>query len=690
MPPSRVTSTPDHFGELTSPRFRFVGGKGGVGKTTCAAALALEAARSGRRTIVVSTDPAPSLGDAFAQRLGPARRRIRGVPRLDAMEMDAASAFARWLEPRRSRLEEIASRGTLLARDEIASVLRLSLPGIDEVAAFLQLAELAESERYDHVVVDTAPTGHLLRMLSMPSLLGAVTLAFDRLQEQHRQMVAALRGRWTPDAADLVLQDIEHQVLRVTRMLRDPAVSRLAWVTTAERMAIEETADGLAALGREGLTVDRLIVNRLTPAPPQPCGWCRARRVQERGWVQAASKLVRRTTAVQLVAEQANEPRGPAALRRVAASLTGRSPMRLTSSRAGVRVRTFSAPAGAAPPALMPPGTRLLMFGGKGGVGKTTCAAAAAVQEAARRPGAGVLLLSTDPAHSLGDVFAAAAGDTAAAVAGSPGNLRLRELDAQRAYQRFRDAFIGGIDQLFAEWRGRMSGDQVQPLRDLLELAPPGLDELIAIIEVTDLLLAEGSEASGDLLVVDTAPTGHALRLLEMPSLVHDWVKALMAILLEYQHVARVGELGGTLVRVSRGLTALRGLLADSGRTSFVAVTRPGALPRAETLRLARRVTDAGIHLSAVIVNATGMGSCRRCVRGGREQAAELARLTRSLEKQRPRKVQVVVAPGWLPPPKGGVELLGFSREWGPAPRAGRSRPGAAGRGRLSSAVTDG
>src|SRR5687767_12270759 len=160
MPRSKATSTSDPRRSLT-PTFRFVGGKGGVGKTTCAAALGLLAVRAGQRTLIVSTDPAPSLGDALQQPLGPLPRKVRGVAGLEAVEVDATAALAAWLEDRRGLLEKIALRGTWLDADDVARLLRLALPGIDEIAGLLQLADFAASGRYEHIVVDTAPTGHL-------------------------------------------------------------------------------------------------------------------------------------------------------------------------------------------------------------------------------------------------------------------------------------------------------------------------------------------------------------------------------------------------------------------------------------------------------------------------------------------------------------------------------------------------
>ena len=136
--------------------------------------MGVSAARAGHRTLVVSTDPAPSLGDALRQPLGASPRRVKGISRLEAVEVDAPAALERWIAARRELLEEIALRGTWLDRDDVARLLRLSLPGIDEIAALLELADFSASGKYDCLIVDTAPTGHMLRMLAMPALLGGM------------------------------------------------------------------------------------------------------------------------------------------------------------------------------------------------------------------------------------------------------------------------------------------------------------------------------------------------------------------------------------------------------------------------------------------------------------------------------------------------------------------------------------
>ena len=210
------------------------------------------------------------------------------------------------------------------------------------------------------------------------------------------------------------------------------------------------------------------------------------------------------------------------------------------------------------------------MFGGKGGVGKTTCAAALAIDGAGvdRRR---VLLLSTDPAHSLGDVLGRLSDDPAA-VHGGPPNLTVRELDAAARFAALRERFARGDRGAVRRLAGRRSdaGHDRQVMHDLIDLAPPGIDELAAVIEVTERSMRTPVRPTFDLIVMDTAPSGHALRLLEMPALVHDWVKALMSILLKYQPVVGVGELGAVLLDCRRARTVARA----AGRTRREPVRR--------------------------------------------------------------------------------------------------------------------
>lgn len=678
MPRSKATSTAERRLFHDNPKFRFVGGKGGAGKTTCAAALAIAAARRGRRTLVISTDPAPSLGDALRQRLTAEPRAVRGVPGLDAAEIDATAAFERWLRARRATFAQIALRGTWLDRDDVERLLSLALPGVDEIAALVEIAGLADRGPYHHIVVDTAPTGHLLRMLQLPAEVGRLARIFDHMQAKHRIIVDALRGGWTPDEADALIDELETLARGTRELLSDVRLTAMSWVTLPEPMSIAETADGLRALRDLGMPCDAVLVNRVTPPPGTPCTWCRARRRFEAG----ALATLRQTPAARdlpLLALPAapREPTGVAALARLGAALGPLPPPDRRSAGVDPPVVRARLPVAASDPGcgVIEAQTRLAMFGGKGGVGKTTCAAAAALSAAGADPGRRVLLLSTDPAHSLGDALGQSLSDAERRIRGGPPRITARELDAPATFARARARFADSIDAMVSGSAAAAAGpgEDGRILRDLLDLAPPGVDELVAIVEVVDAI----ESARYDLVVMDTAPTGHALRLIEMPAIVHAWVKALMAILLKYRDVAGLGTLAESLLRLSQGLGRLRVLLADPIHTRFVTVTRPGTLPAAETRRLLVRLAKANVSAPVVVVNAAGAGTCRRCGAARAAQRAEIASLRRGARARSPR---LILTPAAMPPPRGPASLRAWARAWrdvppprpSPVTRAGR------------------
>ena len=630
-----------------------------MGKTTCAAAFAVTCARAGQRTLLLSTDPAPSAGDALNQRLGAVPRRVKGVAKLRAAEVNASKVLARWLDTRRTTLETIALRGTFLDQDDVSALLGLSLPGIDEIAALMEISRIGQSGAYDTVVVDTAPTGHTLRMLAMPALLSALAVVFDRMHRKHRAIVEALSGRWTPDVADRLIASIALEGRELSTMLADRRRAVMNWVTLPEPMAVAESMDALQELRRLGVHVDAVVVNRLTPTPDRPCRWCAARRAFEGASIRALGDQGGALT-IRTIAARAREPRGVRALLDIGREMASTPRLPRSQARAGARRATgLPVPDGNAF-SLGTERVSLLLFGGKGGVGKTTCAAATAMRMAADNPRRPVIVLSADPAHSLGDVLGVPLGDVARHVPGTPANLTAREIDAAARFKLVKNQYAGAIDALF----GRLaSGNQFElsadreAMRDLIELAPPGLDELMAMVEVSDALEADASRRP--LVVLDTAPSGHALRLLEMPALVHDWVKTLMAIVLKYQPVVGVGELGAVLLRMSHGLGRLRSLLADPHRAAFLAVTRPAVLPVAETRRLLARLGTLNIHVQAIVVNAFGAGTCGSCMTMRREQQRALSQL-RAGARRRP----VAMAPAVMPPPHGPESLQRWAGSW--------------------------
>ncbi|MGH9409571.1 MAG: ArsA family ATPase [Vicinamibacterales bacterium] len=634
--------------------FVFVGGKGGVGKTTCAAILAMASARE-RRTLLVTTDPASSLASVLGAAVGPRPAPVRGAPGLLAANVDSARAFTRWLRPRRKLLADIALEGTYLDSEDVERLLNLSLPGVDEVIGLLEVMQLGGAGRFERIVVDTAPTGHTLRLLSSPLLFSRLASVLDALQSHHRAVVSALRGAYAEQASDRLVESIAADAERLSSVLRDPRVCAFCWVTLPEPASLEETWDAITTLERSGLPVRRLIVNRVTPAPSEPCEWCEGRRRFES---RALAPVARRfhSREITVLSELEREPRGMAALkaavRRFAPFVADvHAPAverRLKASLgSGARTRSFPTPRIAD----LVSSARLILFGGKGGVGKSTCAAAAAIQIARARPDARVLLLSTDPAHSLGDVFGVRLGDDERRVRGAPANLRAREIDAAAGFATFRKQYLGSID----------TQDRA-PFRQLIDLAPPGVDELISVADVAAALTVDGV----DVVVADTAPTGHALRLLQTPAVLRDWTQALMALLLKYRAIVNAGALGALLVETSKRVRMLQSMLVDPAETRFVVVTRAAAVPMAETDELLGALRALRIAAPAIVVNALGAGRCARCRRAVSAQRKNLARLTvaHAGRRRASTRCAIIEAPAEVPPPHGVRELARWSGSW--------------------------
>jgi arsenite/tail-anchored protein-transporting ATPase len=635
--------------------------------------VAVALAESGRRVLVVSTDPAHSLGDALGRRLGP-RPRPLAVRRgsLRAVELDADAALARWLDQRRDGLATIALRGTYLDREDVERFLSLSLPGTDELIGLLELARLARASPLDDVVVDTAPTGHTLRLLQMPETLRQIASVLDDMQAKHRFLSRSLGGRYRADSADALIAEIEQESSGILDLLRDAERTTFSWVMLPEALSLEESRDGLAGLRGSGIRVGEIVVNRVTPAPPGPCALCERRRVSEAAVLTEAARAFR-PLPMRVVAAQDEEPEGVGALRTFARALVG-PPVGFRPARPAGPARkrapavTRRSPRAAAEPwwlsDLMPTSRRLLVFGGKGGVGKTTAAATAALALADVRGGR-VLLLSADPAHSLGDALAVRLGDDERAVPGVSPRLRARELDADRALTAARARYRGAVDQLFDALRG---GSNLDPafdravMQDLIALAPPGIDELFALAAVTDALTQESSADAPSTVVLDTAPTGHALRLLALPDAAREWIQALLSVLLKYRQVVGLGRLAQELVDISKQLRTLEALLRDPARTAFVAVTRAAELPRRETARLLDELEAMGIPVAGLLVNAITPPGCARCRRAAAREEKHVRALARRFLTRAGRPM--ILAPMTAPEPRGVRALRDWGRTW--------------------------
>ena len=192
------------------------GGKGGVGKTTCAtaAALRLSALAPDRSLLLVSTDPAHSVRDSLAGYVPPGN--------LQVLELDAQQCLAEFREQNGEMLREIAAAGTFLDDEDIHQFLSLSLPGLDELMALFEISSWVEARQYDCIVVDTAPSGHTLRLLAMPELIRRWLGMLEVLLAKRRYMRRVFSRDASPDRLDLFVAKWKSSLQRTERLLRDP------------------------------------------------------------------------------------------------------------------------------------------------------------------------------------------------------------------------------------------------------------------------------------------------------------------------------------------------------------------------------------------------------------------------------------------------------------------------------------
>ena len=260
---------------LIDKRVLFFGGKGGVGKTTSASAMALAASKAGKRVLLVSTDPAHSTSDIFERQIGPEPAEI--LPNLHGLEIDGAFEARRYVADVKEHIKDLF--GPHIMKEANRQIdLAASMPGAEEMALFDRIGGLirGEDDRFDLIIFDTAPTGHTLRLIRMPELMEAWIRALSRSRR-------AMLGIEQDDATDPVMislgQRLEH--LREFRArLLSPRSCAFILVLVAERLPIEETARAIAQLQEAGVTIGGLVVNRVLPeSSPDP--FLRSRHDQE-------------------------------------------------------------------------------------------------------------------------------------------------------------------------------------------------------------------------------------------------------------------------------------------------------------------------------------------------------------------------------------------------------------------------
>jgi arsenite/tail-anchored protein-transporting ATPase len=263
-------------------RLIIFGGKGGVGKTSCAIAAAL-ALSENFNTLLISTDPAHSVSDCLEQPIGFKVVKVEGTTRLSAIEVVADEALSGFKTEHHSELKKLLETSTNLDIEDIDQMLTLSIPGIDEIMSFKTIIDFIEEGLYDKYVVDTAPTGHALRLISSPKLLDDWIKVAAKMRWKYRYMITSFSGSYKVDEVDTFLLGLKKTVKRIENLLKDETRCEFIPVCIPEAMAIMETGRLLADLGKSGIVPRQIIVNNVMTA--DDCDFCRQRKAGQQPYL---------------------------------------------------------------------------------------------------------------------------------------------------------------------------------------------------------------------------------------------------------------------------------------------------------------------------------------------------------------------------------------------------------------------
>jgi len=541
-------------------------------------------------------------GESVAGRQSPIRNRQSAIRNLYARELDASRLADEFKRKNEAVIKKLADRGTYFDQQDIAEFFELSLPGMDEVFAIIEIANLLKEESYDLLILDTAPTGHTVRMLALPEQMRKWIEVMDLMQHKHRYMAAHFMGKkYVKDECDIFLDNLSADIDRVKKLLANMHITRFVAVMIPEPMSIYETGRMISSLEKMRVPVKEIIVNRVVEAAG--CPFCTAKKEDQRAPLAEIEESFSQYNLIK-VPVFPNEIRGIEKLKGLADYLLGISgPIRSTEAvQVDERPRAYFA---------VNPDLEFILFGGKGGVGKTSLASAAALHLARRNPGKKVLVFSTDPAHSLSDSFSVEIGDRVTPIiynsaicnpqSAIEGNLFALEINADKLFEDFKQEFKKDIEKLFDSFRGRgvdIKFDR-EVMTELFTLAPPGLDEIMAL----DTIMAMRAEGKFDILVLDTSPTGHLIRFLELPDIVRQWLNSFFRLLLKYRGVVRLAKAAERALALSKNVRKIQEALTDSEKTAFVAVTIPEAMGFLEMKRLLEALENAGIPCEHIAVN---------------------------------------------------------------------------------------
>lgn len=627
------------------PVIHFFAGKGGAGKSTLATAYAMNLleANGKERVLLLSLETPGGVADLLKKKLTNKPTKIalgKGSGGLFAAEVDFPALGEAYLKFAKPQLMAAVTKGAVLSEDDLKKVLEASLTNQGEVGFLFNLLELSEGKEYERVVIDGWSSTHTLRLLdhatNVRRLCGLVRA--ERTQRPSK----------TTPRAPTPVDELATRADAVNAMLKDPKRFGMHVCAVAEPVGESQIKNLVKGLTERAIPVAEIIADMIEDGKG-------SREVENRRGLQAphVRKFQTMTAKVELVQRRIVGPRGQDDVKKFAKEWsTGKETKQLQFSPAEAPpalVRAPSMPPMAAPP--IPP-TRFIFFVGSGGVGKSSCAAAAAVTLTEKE--GPVLLLSIDPSHSLSDVLQSRLTDTETQVKGTKG-LYAREIDFATWFGNLKKKLKELAEPMFGpEAKGETFALDKELFRNLLDLAPVGMDELAAVSALTDALVQERFKR----IVIDPAPSSNSLRILELPAIARPWLAAIHAV--ATKHKAKGGQALLTWVEALQAhLDRFEKATLNPNECRFIVVTRGEELSVPAAERIVESLKARSLPVERVLVNRVLPKTTCLVTEERRKNELEVAKL---VEKK--IGLPVTMAPALGRHPAGLRELKGFRTSW--------------------------
>lgn len=552
--------------EGNNTKYIFFSGKGGVGKTTMACATAVHYANEGKKTLIVTTDPASNLADVFEIEIG--HKITPLLNNLWGMEIDPDKATEEYRERILAPMRSVMPESVMVVLEEqFNSPCTTEIASFDKFVDFMVAEKEGKGERYDVVIFDTAPTGHTIRLLELPV-------------DWSKHIEESAKGSGNTCIGPVAsIQENKAKYDEATRLLGDAERTTFVFVLQPEKTSVYETKRSAKELNEIGVKNIELIINGILPEEVCEHPFFKSRFEMQQKYI----KLIESEFLVKIrkIYQRDGEIKGVKRILNIEKDLFDNSSKQTYSIGNGelLKAEFNNFIPDSIEDIIKPNGkTKSIFFTGKGGVGKTVISVVTAFKFASE--GYKTLLLTTDPAAHIGEVIEQNITDEIQKVEGVD-NLWSVIVDQEKAAEEYKERIINDAKSKYSE-------DMIIAIKE--ELESPCTEEMAAF----DKFISYIEKDDFDYVVFDTAPTGHTLRLLELPFDYSDQVSMMVATNEKSQQAKSV-----TQKRFDKIIAKMK----NPEQSIFAFVVYPESTPVIEAYRAMLDLKEAGIQTQFVVAN---------------------------------------------------------------------------------------